>query len=186
MAGTIRKRRGFTALPNATVHDKALSYRALGLLLSLHSRPDGASFDLRRFVRDGHEQRTALLSARKELVTAGYIGHRRVKRKGGIFNTLTIIDTEPMSAETIEQELDAMVRDEVVPRSVHRSPGSGCPTPAHPTPDSPTVLPTGGHPSSSTPSGREEEEEVNARECPHGEPRGPRACPLCRQAGRRP
>lgn len=183
--GKLRKRRGYTALPNATVHDKDLSYRALGLLIALHSRPDGASFDLRRLTRPGKEQRTALLTASKELKARGYMGQRRCKRKDdGTFKTLTVIDVEPMRPDVIEQELNDMQRDEFIHSSIHKHPRSGCPTPGDPTPGGPTVFPTGSQPSSSIPSGREEEEETNARECEHGEPRGQRSCPLCRQAGR--
>lgn len=186
MSGTLRKRRGFTSLPNATVHDQRLSYRSLGLLLALHSRPDGASYDMRQLAKgENREGRTALLKSATELRETGYLASRQIRVPNDtgkpVFHTLTIVDTEPMTPERAAQELDQMAQGQVIHNAFA---GSGFQTPQMRTPQSRTLSSTKSQPPSSTRFAREEEEKANVRECEHGEPRGSMACPLCRQAMR--
>lgn len=191
MSGRLRKRNpGSESLPNTTIHGehqpldggdkRKLSYRALGVLLALHARPEGASYDMRVLAAGpGREGRNALLAPAKELRELGFMGQRKVRGSSGRIITLVVIDKTPMSAETIADELDDMARDEVIhraaPGSDNRTPVDR--TPVDRTPVGRTILPTGGHPSYYV-------EETNAGACEHGEPRGPRACALCRYAAR--
>lgn len=190
MSGPLRKRRGFTALPNETVYDADLSYRALGLLLALNARPESSSFDLRRVLarsehRPGREGRDACQAAAKELRDRGYLAQRQV-RVGREFRTLTLVDVKPMTTQEAAAELDDLAREQGYPQE-RRGPGNPAPHggPGFPAPKNPALSSTKSQPPTSTRFARGVDgEESNARECEHGEPRGPRACALCRYAAR--
>lgn len=98
---TFVRRRGTTAIPNATVWDERLSYVALGLLaviLSAPARKGGNGY--RAYMKRGAGQ-TLVLRALAELNEAGY-RHQFTHRKGGKIVTDTIISETPMTAAEAE------------------------------------------------------------------------------------
>lgn len=95
---TFVRRRGTTAIPNATVWDDRLSYVALGLLtviLSSPARKGGNGY--RAYMKRGAGQ-TVVLRALGELNEAGY-RHQFKRREGGKMITDTIISETPLSAD---------------------------------------------------------------------------------------
>lgn len=81
-----RPERGFLILDNHVARDDRLSYRALGLLVLILSRPDNWRIDRDQLARgEGREGVTAIRTALKELESGGYMVRRRVKVDGGRF-----------------------------------------------------------------------------------------------------
>lgn len=95
---TFVKRRGTTAVPNATVYDTRLSYAALGVLLVSLARPESAPHGYRAIQGRGLGQ-AATLSALRELSDAGYRHQVRRNVGGGRFVVDTVISDEPISPE---------------------------------------------------------------------------------------
>lgn len=97
-------RRGTTGVPNSTVHDKRLSYAALGLLVTLLARPDEAPGGYRDLEGRGLGQ-AATLKALKELDEAGY--RHRWTRAGGrrALRTDIIITECPTTDDEAQQRL---------------------------------------------------------------------------------
>lgn len=95
---TFVRRRGTTAVPNATVWDDKLSYGALGLLtviLSAPARKGGNGY--RAYMKRGAGQ-AVVLRLLGELNAAGY-RHQFKRREGGKMLTDTIISETPLGAE---------------------------------------------------------------------------------------
>ena len=91
----------FTQVPNETARDKALSFRARGLLLYLLSHDDGWSTSADRLRHEATEGRDAINTALRELVTFGYLVRTRKQDAKGrwdwahyIYDTPQPIDTE--------------------------------------------------------------------------------------------
>lgn len=109
------RRRGTTAIPNATVHDKELSYNALGLLLVILAQPERAAGNgYRHYMRPGTGQ-AAVLSAFRELETRGYRYQFKRKGKGGKFVTDTVVSETPMTRAEAEQWHASKVTDPTSP-----------------------------------------------------------------------
>ena len=64
---------GCTVVRNDALEDARLSFRARGLLSYLLARPAGYALTTRGLARAGREGRTAVASAVRELVVAGYL-----------------------------------------------------------------------------------------------------------------
>lgn len=161
-----RTRRGKVHLPNATVYDSELSYRALGLLAAMLARPQSASFDMRELASDprrpGREGRDALLTAAKELRDHGYVHTFRVKLGGrrGV-RTETVVSPEPITNTEARAIVDARSGSDLQ-KSETSTPVTQAPVDT--TPAQPTVLPTEGH----SLSLRSENPIVHRAPCPHG------------------
>lgn len=69
----------FTVLDNASIEDIRLSFRALGVLTYLLSRPDGWQTDSTRLAATRKEGRDATRTALRELEAAGYLSRSRVQ-----------------------------------------------------------------------------------------------------------
>lgn len=90
--------REFTILPNATIRDQRLSFRATGLLAYLVSLPDGTGVDSLSLSRRKKEGRDAVRTAFDELMAVGYV--RRYKEQDpdtGFWRTVIEVtdQTEP-------------------------------------------------------------------------------------------
>lgn len=87
---------GFVLLPNATVNDERLSFRALGLLGYMLGRPPSWRFAADRLAQPpAREGRDAVKSALRELEARGY--YRRTKKQddGGQWLTVTEVASRP-------------------------------------------------------------------------------------------
>jgi hypothetical protein len=96
---------GWTTLPNQTLDDDALSFRARGVLAWLLSRPDGWETDSARMAKngtrragarraDGREGRDAIRTALNELEAAGYIYRPRLQSEQGKWRTEVFVYDE--------------------------------------------------------------------------------------------
>lgn len=74
----VAKRRRFTVLDNTAVEDDRLSFRALGLLVFLLSKPDDWSVNVNHLAGTHTEGREAVRTAVRELEAAGYVRRARV------------------------------------------------------------------------------------------------------------
>lgn len=77
----------FTIISNEIVRDTRLSYRALGVLLYLLSRPDGWHTNALQLSRERKEGRDALLTALDEIEEAGYLWRPRSQDEQGRWRT---------------------------------------------------------------------------------------------------
>lgn len=74
----------FTKIPNHILQDRALSWKAKGLLAFLLSRPNNWRFYLTEIERHSTDGRASLQAGIKELIAAGYIA-RSERREAGKF-----------------------------------------------------------------------------------------------------
>ena len=98
MTGIIRAPRpprGWTEIPNSTVRDSRLSYRARGILGRLLSNADGYRMTAVDLARESQDGRTAVLRGLKELRDCGYIVSRRLQDERGRWRTETYVFDQP-------------------------------------------------------------------------------------------
>jgi hypothetical protein len=102
--GILRKRlsRGFTITPTATLDDMSLSYRDLGILSYLISRPEGWTVSYKGLMKSserfGREGEKAVLQSLRNLRAAGYYHIEQVRGSDGRIRTLTHISDTPVLA----------------------------------------------------------------------------------------
>ncbi|QKY79987.1 helix-turn-helix DNA binding domain protein [Gordonia phage Clawz] len=72
-----RKERGFTIIDNSLLNDKAMSFRARGVLAYLLSKPTGWKVSAERLSSEAKEGRDAMRTALNEIEAAGYLVRRR-------------------------------------------------------------------------------------------------------------
>lgn len=204
---TFIKRRGTTAVPNATVHDSRISYAALGMLTVLLGRPDGAPSGYRALEGRGLGQK-ATLSALKELNEAGYRHLIKRRSKSGRIITDTVISETPTSVEAAQELIAEVTRNEDIHNVTH-SPDHAAPSDARH--DQPKQGKTAGQTKRRSSEARSSEARSSAAQvlrtskgslttlrtqgnptrthahaharpepCDHGETRGPTACAFCR------
>lgn len=79
---------GFTQIPNSTVRDKNLSFRATGLLTYMVSMADGWVFSVNRLANAKSDGKDSAAAAARELEVYGYLLRQRVRdgngRLGGV------------------------------------------------------------------------------------------------------
>jgi hypothetical protein len=95
---------GYTAMPTATLCDPSISFRALGVLSYLLSRPDNWRVNYRGLMRStarpGREAKDAIRTALRELSAAGYRYVKPTRDADGKFRTeVWISDTRMTEAE---------------------------------------------------------------------------------------
>jgi hypothetical protein len=83
--GNERPESEFTMVRNAAAEDNELSFRALGLLVWLLSRPPGWTFTIEQLARRRPEGRDAIARAVRELEKAGYVLRTQEVGPGGTF-----------------------------------------------------------------------------------------------------
>jgi hypothetical protein len=204
------RRRGTTVVPNSTVYDSQLSYRALGLLLVLLSRPDAAPHGYRDLVGRGLGEK-AVRAALRELDAAGYRHQMKMRSPDptghggtGRVLTLTLVSEDPVDEATAREWLvdnahrwlnraaasaaryDQGKRAKPAGRTVRRLPGPGIPQPGR---ERHLSTESQGEESLRSPH-RENQSGAHpqATTCEHGVPLGAVAgvprCPQCRQRAR--
>lgn len=85
-----RKSGGYVQIPNTTLRDSRLSWKARGLLAYMLTHTTDWSFSGERLTREGPDGKTAVLSAMTELESAGYL--RRTKHRNKRGHVTTIVD----------------------------------------------------------------------------------------------
>jgi hypothetical protein len=75
----------FGTTPHSVLYNKDLSLRAKGLFGYMQSKPDGWDFSADRIARETREGRAAILSAMKELETAGHLERRTFQNEHGLW-----------------------------------------------------------------------------------------------------
>lgn len=108
MTGIIRAPRpprGWTEVPNVSVRDRRLSYRARGILCRLLSNEDGYRMTAVDLARESLDGRTAVLSGLKELREWGYIVSRRLQDERGRWRTETYVFDQPQPTGVLFTEV---------------------------------------------------------------------------------
>lgn len=148
--------RGWTSIPNETLEDRRLSWRARGILAYLLSRPPGWETDSERLAAIAKEGRDAVRTALNELEATRYLFRVKIQGKGGLWATEYVLydrplpagtapgwapplDVDPSSAATrdaspepVEKPGDNPVEDCGQPTPENPPPGPGKPTPENP------------------------------------------------------
>lgn len=75
--------------------DKRLSLKAVGLLSKMLSCPDKQNFSMNGIVDACKENKTAIISAVKELETFGYLERTRVRDEKGHFRYIYEVHEQP-------------------------------------------------------------------------------------------
>lgn len=122
----VEHRRRFTTIENATVEDERLSFKALGLLVFLLSKPDRWEANYRHLSTTHSDGPAAVRTALQELEQHGYIERRRERdTESGQFRWVQVIRERPDDAkidshesisharESHAREIDAEVKTEV-------------------------------------------------------------------------
>lgn len=85
----------FTILPNETLRDQRLTFKARGLLVFLLSQPPGYRVSSERIAADAKEGRDAIRGMLRELEAAGYLRRERHRCLDGTFVTDAVVYDEP-------------------------------------------------------------------------------------------
>lgn len=126
------RRRRFLVVDSATVEDDRLSFRALGLLAFLLSKPDSWEVSSEQLGRERREGRDAIRAAMRELQAAGYLSRKTERDSNGQLRTVTIVDEVPAtdSQAPVIEATEAFTSPQVTPetdRPAPGQPGSGQP-----------------------------------------------------------
>lgn len=148
----VEKPRGWTSIPNETLEDSRLSWRARGILAYLLSRPANWETDSERLAAIAKEGRDAVRTALTELERARYLFRVKVQGGGGLWATEYVLYDRPLAAGTtpgnappldldpsstaadnpVETPVDNPVEDGGKPTPENPSPAPGKPTPGNP------------------------------------------------------
>lgn len=88
----------YTTIRNEVLRDKRLSFRALGVLVEILSRPDNWRTDSVALARGRKEGRDSVRSALREMETHGYLVRRRVQGERGRWRTESTVYDEPQES----------------------------------------------------------------------------------------
>lgn len=90
-----QRRDRFTIVDNGAIEDDRLSFKALGLLAYLLSRPDGWRASYRQLATVRRDGEASVRSALKELELAGYMTRTRMRCEGGKFTWVSVVQETP-------------------------------------------------------------------------------------------
>jgi hypothetical protein len=91
----VERSQPFTAVPNETVRDERLSFRARGVLIWLLSHVEDWTVRSDEIARAGSEGRDAVRVAMNELVEHGYVERIKEQNDKGHWSTVTIVRDRP-------------------------------------------------------------------------------------------
>lgn len=153
--------RGWTSIPNETLEDRRLSWRARGILAYLLSRPANWETDSERLAAIAKEGRDAVRTALTELERARYLFRVKIQGQGGLWATEYVLYDRPLDAGTAPGwapplDVDASLPaapdgsagpvetpvDNPVEECGQPTPGNPSPGPEKPTPGNPALLTT--------------------------------------------
>lgn len=149
--------RGWTSIPNETLEDRRLSWRARGILAYLLSRPANWETDSERLAAIAKEGRDAVRTALTELERARYLFRVKIQGQGGLWATEYVLYDRPLDAGTapgwappldVNASPAAAVTavdnpgDNAVDNCGQPTPGNPSPGPEKPTPGNPALLTT--------------------------------------------
>lgn len=89
------KRRNYTVIDNACLDDRRLSFKAVGLLVFLLSKPDDWRFNYRHITTTHADGEAAVKSGMKELEILGYLTRERKRQDDGTFAWVITVHEEP-------------------------------------------------------------------------------------------
>lgn len=92
--------RGWTSIPNETLEDSRLSWRARGILAYLLSRPANWETDSERLAAIAKEGRDAVRTSLTELERCRYLFRVKVQGAGGLWATEYVLYDRPLEAGT--------------------------------------------------------------------------------------
>lgn len=135
MSAILRKRvrNNFVQIPNSTVRDRSLSFKAVGVLAHILSLPDGSQISAETLAEAHSEGKAAVGTALQELKREGYYRVDRKRSSAGTFIMEVVVSNRP--------DLDEPIKGEIEPTTDYRGsdePTSDYPTPVEPTSDEPT------------------------------------------------
>lgn len=90
-----RPERDFTILDNTTLREKALTWKARGLLGFILSQPPGYEVNVSALVEAGPEGREAVRTGLIEIEKAGYLRRTRVRHPDGTFTWQSVVHDRP-------------------------------------------------------------------------------------------
>ncbi len=91
-----RPKSNFTTFSNDLIEDKALSFKARGLLHYLLSKPDNWTVRESELVKSSDKDgQSSIRSGLQELMDAGYIARKRVRQRDGTFQWVSTIYDNP-------------------------------------------------------------------------------------------
>lgn len=107
----------YLTLANSVARDERLSYKALGVLVNLLSRPDGWTVNRDQLAAgEGREGVSAVRTALTELEQCGYLVRTRVKRADGTFSWVsTVYDTPQVDVSDADTDPWADTPDAIAP-----------------------------------------------------------------------
>lgn len=153
----VERPRGWTSIPNETLEDARLSWRARGILAYLLSRPANWETDSERLAAIAKEGRDAVRTALTELERTRYLFRVKVQGAGGLWATEYVLYDRPLPAGTTPGwapplDLDASSSaagepvenpgDNAVEDCGQPTPENPSPAPEKPTPGNPALLTT--------------------------------------------
>lgn len=140
----VERPRGWTSIPNETLEDESLSWRARGILAYLLSRPSGWETDSERLARLAKEGRDAVRTALTELEDARYLFRVKVQGAGGRWSTEYVLYDRPLDPTITPgwaPPLDVEAGETEPEKPVHNPVDNGVETCAQPTPENPSPAP---------------------------------------------
>lgn len=95
----VHRSRNHTAPLDAVAQDEDLSWKGVGLLTYLVTRPDGWEFYKADLIARHSDGKTAVESGLRELREAGYLEMEQTRTRGGTFRTRWTVSDHPLKAE---------------------------------------------------------------------------------------
>lgn len=99
----VRKEKEFAQISNDLINNRGLSYKALGILTYILSKPDDWEVYMNDLIRDGVEGEKSVRNGINELIEKRYVQRYRVfnKETGKVHHWETLVSETPFSSEEI-------------------------------------------------------------------------------------
>lgn len=94
----VERRQRFTIVDNSALEDERLSFKAVGLLAFLLSKPDGWTISYRQLASVRSDGEHSVRAGLSELEAAGYLTRRRIRLEDGTVRWESVIRESSASA----------------------------------------------------------------------------------------